>query len=105
MSETKNGGDDVDDLAVVLLAGVVINAVVRSTCLRGEGERLLYSQRWKMDVVLRAVLDVSAVVFVDLLRREGMIMDVALDRMVFVPVISQDAQKGTAARSWASQDH
>jgi hypothetical protein len=58
-----------------------------------------------MDVVFWAVLDVSAEMVADVLGRERIVMDVALDGVVFGALIGQGFQQCGAARARATEYH
>lgn len=103
MAETKDSGNNVGGHLVVLLTAVSVKSVLRCAGLGSETEGLANRQGWEVDVIFRAVLHVSTVVFLDLLGRERVIVAFALDGVVFVRLVGECAEESRTTGSRASQ--
>lgn len=72
---------------------------------RRELEGLLDGQSGEVEVVLGAVLDVTAAVLLDVPVRHRVVVHVTLDRVVVAPLIRERPQQRRAPRPWSSQDN
>ena len=73
--------------------------------LGGEMNGLVNGKSWKVNVILRAILNVSAKMFRELSGRDGIVEYVPLNRVKRRPMVCQDLQEGAATRPWATQYH
>ena len=103
MPQPEHRADHVCDHLVELFTTLVFDAVPWRTRLGRELERLFYGERRKVHVVLRAILHVSAIVRFDLGWREGVVVDVALNRVELMPLISEHAKECAATSTWTAK--
>lgn len=69
----------------------------RCTCRCSEGQCFADGERGEMDVVFGAVLDVASEVFVKLLRGDRVVVYIAVDGVVFLPLIGKCFEEGAAS--------
>lgn len=104
MAETEDGGDNVGGHLVVLLTAVPVDPILWRTSLGGKAEGLADRHGREMYVILRAVLHVAPVMFLNLRRRERIVVAFALNGVVFVRLIREGPEEGRTTSSRASQD-
>lgn len=80
-------------------------ALFGSAYLCRELDGLGNSQSWEMDVVLRTILNISAVGFSDYFWRERIEADIAVDCMILVMLVAENLEQSTAPRARPSQNH
>ena len=87
------------------LLAATMQTCMRSSRLRRKVERLLDRKRREMNIVLRAVLYVSTVVFVNFLRSERVVHHVSVNCMEIAALVGKHTQERAAACARASKDN
>lgn len=102
--QTQNGGGQGSHEVCVLSTGLG-DSGLGCTCCSGEGEGLSDGEGGEMDIVLGAILHVATIVLSDFLRRQGIVMDIAINVVVLAALVGQILEEGATSRSRTPQDH
>ncbi len=103
MSQTKNSGEHFGGVVGEILAGPID---ADPGCTRGRGKREGFANRKRreVDVVFWTIQDIATEMFLEVVGGDGVVVDVARNRVVLLAMIGERLQKRGAARPWASQD-
>lgn len=104
MSQAKDRLQDVDHAANILLARVITETDMRGTHSSREAKSVVDRKSWEVDVIFGAVDDISSVMFLDVFGREGVVVDLAMNRMVFCTLVGKCLEKGAAPGPRATKD-
>ena len=104
MAQTKDGLQSFDEQLHMSIARHSIQARARRSSASSEAEGLVDSKSGEVNVVFGAILHVSAVVPLDLLRGEGVVPNFTFNRVEILPLICEDFQQCAASGAWASED-
>jgi hypothetical protein len=96
MIESKDSAIHVSDLPRELAPRLIVDAWVRRSCLRCKVDCLVNSERGEVNIILRGVLHIAAVVFENLLGSESVVEDIALYRMIFFPLVGKSFEESAA---------
>ena len=103
MAETEYSGKDVGDGFDVVLPAFSVCSRVRGTSLGCEPDRFLDGEGREVDVVLRRVLDVTAIISGDLLGGQGVVVDIALNFVVGIALVCEHLEERRASGAWTTQ--
>ena len=104
MFKTKHSRKDIDHEANIFLSRSVAQARRRRPGRCGELEGLVYGESREMNIVFGAILNVATEMLVDLFRREGIVMDCALDVVELCPLICEGLEECGAAGTRSAKD-
>ena len=102
MSKTKDSGEDLGKAFDELGSGV-INAVAGCAGAGCELNGLVDSEGREVNIVLWAVLDISTEVSAKLLRRNGVVVDIAFDLVVLLALVGEGLEEGRASSTRATE--
>lgn len=103
VTETEDGGEDVGDFLDKLIPGLITGPGMWGTSLGRKPDRFLDGQGRKMNVVLGRVLNVTTIVSSDLLWSQRIVVNLALNVVISIPLVREYLKERRASRSRATQ--
>ncbi len=94
--QTKNGCIDIRNKSCKLFPALSFNSRSRCASLSSKVDGFMDSEGREKDIVLRAVLDVAAVITVDFGRGKGVIVNVSKYRVIFRSTVGKYFEQSRA---------
>lgn len=76
-----------------------------STHSSGEAKSVVDRKSWEVNVIFGAVDDISTVMLLDVFGREGVVVDLTVNRMIFCTLVGKRLEEGTAPGPRATKDN
>ena len=103
MTKTKNCGKDIGDGFDVIVPALAVRSSVWGTSLCCKPNRFLDGEGRDMDVILRRVLNVAAIMNCNLLGSQGTVVNITLDVVVGIALVCEHLEECCASRPWTPQ--
>lgn len=105
MMQSKDSNQNVDDIAIELIAGLITKPRMWRAGFDCEGQRLFNRECRKMNVVFGTVDNIASILLFYFLGSERVIPHFSFNSVIFLPLICECLQECAAARTRAPQNN